>query len=185
MPLQPLHNEREILLFTSQGDEKAFAQLFHHYRDRIYSVAFKLTGSEHIAEETVQDVFLKVWIKREGLTAISDFNAWLFIVARNTIYSQLRTQSRKADEIRQPYTALTSSVDEAFEEKELASLLHEAVERLPLQQRAVYRLTKDQGLSNQQVAKKLKIAPETVKKHLQYAMRRIRAYILTRLGIFF
>ena len=76
---------------VSEGDAIAFRQLFDHYRNKIYSLGMYLTRSETLSEEIVQDVFLKVWEKREELTGINYFNAWLRTVAKNTCSNYLRS----------------------------------------------------------------------------------------------
>jgi hypothetical protein len=65
-----LHNEKALLERVAQGDESAFRIVFDHYRDAIYAFALKVTRHESIAEEIVQDVFMKIWISRTGLPAV-------------------------------------------------------------------------------------------------------------------
>ncbi|MEO6705585.1 MAG: sigma factor, partial [Ginsengibacter sp.] len=78
-----IYNEEEIINLLIQGDETAFAQLFDHYRDRIYSIAYKLTHSTTVAEDVVEDVFLKIWLKRNDMGEIQNFEAYLFTITRN------------------------------------------------------------------------------------------------------
>jgi RNA polymerase sigma factor (sigma-70 family) len=89
-----LYNEKNLIHLIAQGDESAFAKLFEHYRDRIYSIAFKLTNSTVIAEEVVQDVFFKIWLKRVDLNDIQNFSAYLFIVTGNEVYKVLKRIAR-------------------------------------------------------------------------------------------
>jgi RNA polymerase sigma-70 factor (ECF subfamily) len=58
------YNEIEILLLVSEGDEMAFKELFAHYQNKLYSIALRLTRSSTLSEEIVEDVFLKIWMKR-------------------------------------------------------------------------------------------------------------------------
>ncbi|HWJ28602.1 MAG TPA: sigma factor, partial [Flavisolibacter sp.] len=83
-------NENELIQGVLQGDEKAFRQLFDHYWPGIFSVAFSLTKSSVLSEEIVQDVFLKVWLKREQLATVNNFPGYLFTIAKNHIYNELR-----------------------------------------------------------------------------------------------
>ncbi|MEO6290979.1 MAG: sigma-70 family RNA polymerase sigma factor [Ginsengibacter sp.] len=181
-----LHNENQLLGLIATGDEIAFAQIFEYYRDRIYSVAFKLTKSNVIAEEIVQDVFLKIWKKRADLIEIQNFSAYLFVVTRNHVYKILKriasnyTTSLLTDEdIPAPTTDLII-------EKEYKLVLQQAISRLPGQQKLVYYLVKDQGLKRTEVAEQLRIQPETVKFYLAEAMKNIRAfcklYLFTIIG---
>src|SRR5678810_238059 len=84
------NNEKELLALIAKGDEIAFSKLFLQFKDRIYSIAFKLTKSTIAAEEIVQEVFLKIWLKRANLTDIENFSAYLFIITRNDVYKSLK-----------------------------------------------------------------------------------------------
>ena len=70
-----VNNEKDLLLQVSRGDEVAFTQLFNTYRNKIFTVARKLTESETAAEEILQDAFLKIWLKRDKLPEVNDFAA--------------------------------------------------------------------------------------------------------------
>ena len=76
------YNENEVLLLVSQGDEMAFRELFAHYQNKLYSVALRVTRSSTLSEEIVEDVFLKIWLKRNDLLEIQNFSAYLFEIGR-------------------------------------------------------------------------------------------------------
>jgi len=186
----PPFDERSLVSSIAADDQQAFAALFEHYRNKIYTVAFSLTDSKQAAEEIVQDVFVKVWLTRKELPAVEKLDAWLFIIARNMIFSFLRREAVKAKNQRHAAVGLlpSGSPQEAFDkldEKELRGLLLQAVDQLSTQQKQVYLLSKEEGMKQQKIAEQLNIAPQTVKKHLQYAMRNIRAYIVSRGGVDF
>jgi RNA polymerase sigma-70 factor (ECF subfamily) len=186
LPAISLQNEKELLLLTSRGDEKAFTELFHAYRNKVYTVAYKLTVCEENAEEIVQDVFLKVWLKRIALAEVESLDSWLFIITRNTVYTFLKSKAHKALHHSLAETELigcAEGADARLKEKEFHSILKEAVEKLPQQQKQVYRLSKEVGLKQDEIAIQLNIAPETARKHLQFAMRSIRAYLLSRMEL--
>lgn len=173
-----------LLARIAQGDEAAFADLFHHYRDYVYTVACRLTDSPALSEEIVQDVFLKIWIKRDTLPGIRDFKSYLFIVSRNHIFSALKQLTRRqgvVDEFASLLPVAGNVTDDSVLEKEYRELLHQAIDRLPPQQKQVYLYCREQGLKREKVAGLMQIAPETVKAHLAKASRYIRAYCLSRL----
>ncbi len=182
-----LHNEKELLRLMAEGDECAFAKLFAHYRNRIYSIAFRLTKSTVISEEIVQDIFLRIWLRRANLNNVQNFSAYFFIVARNNIYSVLKRSARdykitllKSEE----HSLATNDASDMVMEKEYNLLFQRAIDRLPNQQKEVYNLVKDRGLKRSEVAHKLNIQPETVKFHLAQAMKNIRTFCMTHMGIF-
>lgn len=174
-----VYHEKELLALIANGDETAFSRLFEYYRNRIYSIAFKLTHSTAVSEEIVQDVFLKIWLKRADLTGIQNFSAYLFIVARNTVYKVLKRNaiyfnSRMIAEENQ--ILLHKDPEHLLMEKDYNSLLQKAIHRLPAQQQKVYKLVKEQGLKREEVAELLEIHPETIKYHLAQAKKNIRTY---------
>jgi RNA polymerase sigma-70 factor (family 1) len=186
LQLPPLHNEQDLLLQVSQGSEPAFTELFHHYRKRIYSVGCAVTHSEEMAEELVQDVFLKIWLKRNDLSAILNFESYLFVVTRNTAFDLIKRalqQRKAATGLRMQVPEATSDTDHFLLDRQYANILEEAVNRLPPQQKQVYQLIKVEGLKRNEVASRLQIQPNTVKEHLMKAMKSIRAHCVTRLDL--
>lgn len=182
-----LHNEIELLRLTALGDELAFGRLFEHYKDRIYTIAFKLTRSNIISEEIVQDVFLKIWQKRADLNSIQNFSAYLFIVARNTGYKILKDTARNYKVVAlsdEDQITLNNDAADLLIEKEYGMILQNAIDRLPSQQKQVYYLLKAQGYKRDEVADQLHIQPETVKFHLAQAMKNIRAFCMMHLSLF-
>ena len=183
--LEHLNNERDYILQISAGDEKAFEQVFNHYRDKIYGVALSLTHSTTVAEEIVEDVFLKIWLRRSLLNNIENFSAYIYTIARNETY-------RILNQIAKNYTTVllteneASLVDNDTQEyliaKEFSSVLQKAIDRLPQQQKQVYKLMKEDDLKRGEVAGLLKIKPETVKFHLAQAMKNIRTYCMLHIN---
>lgn len=187
MSVQKVHIAPGLLQAVAGGDEKAFSDLFHLFRNKVYAIAFKVTASEAMAEEVLLDVFLKVWLKREQLPQIEHFTAWLFTVTRNHIFNLLKQaalQMHPAPLAEQEDYALTYSDNPAaiLQEKEYRKVLQQAVDRLPPQQKKVYRLIKEHGLKREEAAVELNLSPETVKRHLSDAMQFIRMYCVSHLG---
>jgi RNA polymerase sigma-70 factor (ECF subfamily) len=88
-----VENEKDLLLEVAAGNESAFRKLFQVYWKKVYAVSLDFTKSEPLAEEIVQDVFLKIWLKREYLVSVLKFDDYLFTVARNHIYNTLRKKT--------------------------------------------------------------------------------------------
>ena len=182
-----LHEEKELLHLVAKGDEFAFARLFDYYRNWTYSIAFKITHSTSIAEEIVQDVFLKIWLKRADLIEIHNFSAYLFIITRNDVYKALRHMARNYKTVLlsgEHQSPVNNDTADLVMEKEYNLLLQRAVDRLPCQQKQVYKLIKDQGLKREEAADLLQLQPETVKFHLTQAMKKIRAFCMLHLELF-
>jgi RNA polymerase sigma-70 factor (family 1) len=185
LQLSALHNERELLQMVSQGDEQAFATVFDHYRNRIYGVALKLTHSTTVSEEIVEDVFLKIWTRRVTLNEIENFSAYLFTIARNETYKILKQIAKNYKIVllsENNESLIHNNTEDYLIDKEFTSLLQKAIDRLPHQQKQVYKLMKEEDLKRGEVAELLQLQPETVKFHLAQAMKNIRNYCMLHLN---
>lgn len=180
MPATPLENVNELKSKVAKGDEKAFRQLYDHFWGKIYSVAFTLTKSVELSEEIVQDVFLKIWLKKEQLPPIAKFDAYLFIVARNHIYNELRKKTYDqhfVEHLEQYFLESAVSPEQEMLLKETNQLINKALEQLPTRQREVYQLSRNEGFDNSTIAQKLGISKLTVKSHMTKALQFIRHYL--------
>jgi RNA polymerase sigma-70 factor (family 1) len=177
----PSDNEKELLCRIAAGDEAAFGELFHAYHQRLGAYICRLTESLPAAQEIVQDVFLKIWMKRAMLPEIQCFDAYLFKAARNHVYNYLRKIARERTQqaMLEASVATGEPVEElqAGEQEEYLNLLEAAITQLPRQQQKVYLLHRREGLSHAEIALRLQLSVETVKKHMSLALRSIRDYL--------
>lgn len=180
------YNEYELLEQLKAGSEKAFTQLFDHYRGTVYGVAFKFLKSPVLAEEIVQDVFLKLWLKRAELDAVKRLNAYLFVMARNFIFDRLKKLSYETAGQASLSKNEPSADDTEYlvRQHQCQQLLQEAIELLPPQQKQVYNFVKIDGLSHEMIAERMQLSKHTVKKHMAMALQAIREYLDTRLHYF-
>ena len=171
-------DEKLLLQQIAEGSEKAFAVLVEQKWNNIYWQAITYFKSSSQAQDIVQDVFLKVWQKRKDLPQVERFDSYLFIMARNHIISALRKKtvlplSDDALEVEEK----NYLPDRALSQKTLAELIARAVDLLPQQQRTAYLLSRDQGLSYEEIASNMKVSKEAVKKHICRALNFLRSYI--------
>ncbi len=176
------YNEKEILSQTAKGDEGAFGKLISTYHVGIYHAVYHLTGDRMLAEEVVQDLFLKVWLKRTSLPEIVNFPAWINTIAENMALNAIKQSLRKKNDIKDWVMDFYRAVNDTdITENYLMELLQEAVQQLSPRQRETYLLIKEQGYHRNEAALKMNISPETVKTHLEQALRNVRAYCMARL----
>ena len=90
MLVQPLYNEQELLAKLAEGDENAFEILYLTYSPKIYSKILQLVKQVSIAEEILQDVFLKIWEKRETLDNQKSFRSFFYTIAKNLVVDLFR-----------------------------------------------------------------------------------------------
>lgn len=171
----PYDEKKELLLIT-RGNEEAFTFFYNRYRAKIYGVALKMLKSTPLAEDVVQEVFLKIWLKRKELIQIERIEGYLFIIARNQILNTLKSFA-KEEFIKSnltPIPGYDDNADHLTRENQYAGLLNNVIDQLPPQQNIVYLLSRHDGLSTDEIAAKLRLSPLTVKKHLSQALKFIR-----------
>lgn len=167
-------------------EQAAFTVLYDRYRDRIYGYALKLCGSPEVALDAVQEVFMKIWLKHSSLDPSRPLKAYLFRSARNYIFDYLK-KAVHSEKFRQ---AFLHSFEEGFATpehllytKQLEAIKMDAISCLPAQRQLIYKLSKMEGCSNQEIADRLGISINTVRDQLVKASRFVRAYLHRHAGI--
>lgn len=181
MAAKALLSENELLARIAEGDRRAFGVLFEQRQQLIFNIAYKLTKSRADSKEIVQDVFLKIWLRREELPALDNFGAYINRMARNQSIDALRLLAREAlrtvelqeDQLKKG----DFQTEETIQFQETGRILHLALESLPPQQRKVYQLCHEQGLKYEEAAQALGLSPGTVHAHMKQALKNIRAYL--------
>lgn len=179
----PLHNEREILIKISEGDEKAFEVLYRHYYARLKPIVLKYIGTQVDADEILQLAFLKVWLNRESLPEINNIHAWIYKVAYREYLMAIRKQLS--------YEARLNGYSDLFQgdngqemPKDKVSLedirnhIRGIVEGLSPQRRTIYEMSRNEGLKISEIAEKLSISTQTVKNVLFQVMKMIREHLI-------
>lgn len=180
-----LNDEHELMLEVAAGSESAFKQLFAQYHHRLGAYIYRLTDSMELAEEIVQDVFLKIWMSRETLAGIKSFKAYLFVVSKNYALNCLRKVAKERNRSAEWDDNIINdiAVDETDEYDKYYSLLDEAINHLPPQQKTVYILSRQQHLKYNEIAEQLNLSRETVKKYLQIAIASITNYVQANIDL--
>ena len=175
------HTEKELLTQVSEGDEKAFRDLFESYYGKLYHYVFGFIKSKQVSEELVMDVFLKIWFGRDIIPQIHNFDAFLFRVAHNKSIDFLRSVARdpKFQDLlwENIQLANNTAADSSILVQEYENKLREAVSLLAPQRKKVYQLSREQNMTHDQIAAQLNLSKNTINNHIVEAQRFIRTYL--------
>ncbi len=161
------------------GDRDAFAMLYSRYWDELFTTAAKVLRGTEEAEDVLQDVFLSLWKRRNELTINGSVTAYLHTSVRYKAIHYIEKNITRRD-----YLALLTNVavetlppdsELQLQFKEVQQLIANAVAEMPPKMQEVYKLSRQQYLTHQEIADKLGISAETVKKHIQHALAIIKA----------
>lgn len=180
MHIEKKYEESTLLALLEQDSEYALQLVFDRYRNTIYKVAMIYVKSPVIAEEIVQDVFLKLWFQRKHLKDIRSLESWLFTITKNLTLNCLKKIAHEwtAREkwVRQNDLS-ENTADYKILNAENQQLLQQAIKHLSQQQQQVYKLAKEEGLSYEVIGKQLSISPLTVKTHMARALASVRLFL--------
>ena len=174
------HTDHDLFHRISTGDEDAFAELFRRYDKRIYPFVLKMIRTEAHAEEITQEIFIKIWRHRDKLGAIDQPEAYILTISARHTLDHIKRRLNE-NKMLQRFSAVQRKTHNDTEEnllfRDKEALIQQAVDQLPPQQKAVYLLSRQQGLSHEQIAKELALSPLTVRNHLGKALRSIRHWL--------
>jgi RNA polymerase sigma-70 factor (family 1) len=177
-------NTKHLFNQISAGNRDAFDMLFRNRYARLVSFAQTFVHESDLAEEAVSDVFVSLWIHREKLTTIDNVDTYLYVSVKNRCLNALRnkTYSVTIDEQDNMETAEYENPHEAMEHRELYEKLNRLINQLPEQQRIIFRMIKENGLTAKQTAEILHLSPRTVETHIYKALQRLEKEITDYLG---
>jgi RNA polymerase sigma-70 factor (family 1) len=173
------YNEQSVIQRLQRGDSDAFLELYNHYHSALYHYVLRFVKSPAIAEDVLQDVFLKIWEIRDRIDPELSFKAYLYKICRNSVFKLLKKMS--VDEalrmqVMQHFTQSVADADLKILWQQYEEILQAAINNLSPQRRKVFRLCREEGKSYEQVANELGISRNTVKEHMVLAMKQIREH---------
>ena len=159
-----------------EGDLHAFGLLFDRYGKRLYHFSLGYLKSVEDAEEIVQEVFLKIWEKRVGLSTEKSLEAYLFTIARNGILNTIRKS--KYEQAYQNYVKISPGknvlLDDELNFHELEKSYQAVIEKLSPRRKEIFLLSREQALSNAEIAEKMDVSVKTVENQMTSAIFEIR-----------
>jgi RNA polymerase sigma-70 factor (ECF subfamily) len=181
---ESVDQKADLLRLVAAGNTQAFAVLYHEHRQMIYNTALLYAKDEDLADDIVQDVFVKIWMNRAKLSDARDLKAFIYTITKNRCLTVLKKIVRtRAREIKKQQTEPQWQTDgtESLSEQQLETLVTGAIKLLTLQQRRVFELSRIEGKNRQQIAAEMGVAENTVRSHLTLALRTVRAFLLANL----
>lgn len=164
-------------LLQLEHDYAAFTELYNRYWSALMSAASKRLGSVEVAEELVQDVFLSFYMRRKDLQVTTTVEAYLKGALRHQVFKVYRTQKlhdRYVTEVMTQNHTQPIAPDAELELKELRAQIIKVSEKMPEKCREVFVLSRFEHLSHNDIAAKLNISVNTVKKHINKAIAILR-----------
>lgn len=177
--------EKEIwqALSSRTDGQEAFKALFLSYFPRLKRFIQSILQNENEAEDIAQDIFVSLWLKRGQMENVVNFNAYLFRIALNSAYRHIERQFlfenylTTQQQVSNDDLHAKESIEARLFAEETEKLIADAIEQLPPQRRKIYKMSREEGLSNDEIALRLGISKRTVENHLSKVLAEIRKVI--------
>ena len=176
---------KQVLQRLKNGDEGAFDTVFWSYNSHVFHFLDSLLYDKTLAEDFTQNVFLKIWERRESINPADSFESYLFTIARNMVYKE--SEKRLLSERFLEYIGNQQDFDGQLEAKidaeSLREYVDELVEQMPPSRRNIYYLSRKQHLTNKEIAKQLSISEKTVETQLYRALQYLRVKLADEITV--
>ena len=177
------HNDKisnsELVRKSQLGDKAAFEQLVIRHQDLVFSLAYKLTGNREMANDVAQEAFIRAWKAIEKFRGDSTFSTWIYRITVNTAWT-LRRKAKKHNTLNIDDTYEPIIIDEKKDPElvainsDLSSLLINALDKIPIEQRIIVELKNIEGRSHKEIAEYLDISVTAAKVRLHRAHQKLR-----------
>lgn len=169
--------DRNLIENLKEGDEHAFRKVYEEYHKAVYGIAFKYLKSEHLAEDAVHDVFVKLWDYRKKLDAGQSLKGFLFTTAKNHVLNMIRNRKRDEEKNKEYSHLKPVSRNKTVAKltlKNYKRVFEYFLEQLPEGKKEIFELKMQKGISNKKIAQKLDISVNTVKSQYYQASKFIK-----------
>ena len=169
----------ELVRKSQFGDKAAFEQLVIRHQELVFSLAYKLTGNREMANDVAQEAFIRAWKAIEKFRGDSTFSTWIYRITVNTAWT-LRKKAKKHNTLNIDDTYEPIVIDEKKDPElvainsDLSSVLVNALDKIPIDQRIIVELKNIEGRSHKEIADYLDISVTAAKVRLHRAHQKLR-----------
>jgi len=168
--------DKELYLKLREGDERAFQAMFLKYYPAMCNFARQYLNDHELAEETAQDMFVKIWEKRASLNIETSVKHYFFRSIRNHCLNQIRHEKIKKQYAKVVLESSHQDInpDQYYLEVDLIERIEKCIESLPPKRKEIFRLSREQGMKYKEIADTLAISVKTVEAQMGLALKHLR-----------
>lgn len=179
--------EKHLIVRLTNDDDEAFCEIYAKYKDKLFCFVLKVIKSKELAEDICHDTFIVLWKNRHFLDTSSSLSSFLYTITRNCILYELR-KTRNEGRIRA--NILSQGIDycedtqNTISANELEQILAKALLFLTPRQREIFSMSREKGMTHNEIANNLGISIHTVQEHISSALKIIRSTLKKHYGKF-
>lgn len=181
-----LNTDEDLLLRIRKDDEVAFELVFYRYKGRLFDFIRRSLPADQDAESMVQDIFTKLWINRQHLDPSKSLIAFLYTIARNEIFGQLRkvlVRRKYLEELSFSASNSVQTTEQQLDYEETKRFIALLVKNMPEKRRKIFELSRNEGLSYKEIAQQLGISENTVDSQIRKALDYLKENLRKRMSL--
>jgi RNA polymerase sigma-70 factor (ECF subfamily) len=167
-------DENVLIKAMTDGDMGAFAEIYKRYAPGLRRFVTGLIKDKAKAEDIVQNIFMRLMSSKPSFENVTAFKNWLFVCARNEVVSTMRSKwESQVDRVQ----VLPEKISDGIQTEAMMPMLNSVLAKMPKKRSEVFRMSKLNGLSAEEIAARMGISVRTVQKHLEIARREFSHYL--------
>lgn len=181
-------SDEELACLLKRGDPQAFTAIYDRYFWLLHAHVYRWLRNREEAKDVIHELFIKLWEKRATLTFEHNLAGYLYASVRNKVFNALSHKYIESAYL----TSLENFIDRdecitdhLVREKQLAEMIEKGIATMPAKMREVFELSRKRNLNHRQISQKLNISEQTVRKHIQHALKILRFRLGFYIPLFF
>lgn len=174
-------NDLSLIRLLKQDNQLAFSIIYKTYARQAFGLAFKYLCNRELAEDAVQNLFLKIWLKRHSLDESRPINHFLFTILKNDLLNTLRDSKSNVfvlDDCLELLNHLANDENDNEDiDKEQVEMIRSAVDQLSPQRKKIFSMKLSGEYSNQEIADKLNLSVNTIKFQYSQSLKQIKELV--------
>jgi RNA polymerase sigma-70 factor, Bacteroides expansion family 1 len=176
------HTDQFLLQQLSQSDQAAFAAIYQRYWNSLYREAMNVLRAQKEAEDCVQEIFISLWKRRDSIAVNTSLKAYLQTAVRYKCIDHIERNMIRGGYLRdfaafQASLQTEPSIEYHLYAREMAATIESLMQKMPEKMREIYRLSRQEQLTHREIARRLNISEETVKKQIYLALKQLRSHL--------
>ena len=171
-------NERKLILGLKQGNHDSYESLFKLYYAKFVNFADAIIKDRSAAKDIVQEAFIKVWANRAKLDENQELQNYIYVIVKRLILNYLRdhkpSESIESEIAQKLHCDTWGGQDLLVIANETRNRIQDIISKMPIQRRTVFVMSRNQGMTNKQIAEALQISVKTVERHMTLALAELR-----------
>lgn len=174
-----LNEDQQLLKQISEGDVKSLGILYVLYSAKIHNFAMSMLQNETEAEDMTQDIFLKIWNARSTLGDVTSLKSYLFSMTHNSVMNLIKSRRVRDRYKENSFVAMPQAYEmaTAVETGELLRSIDTALEGMSELRKTIFRMSRFENRTYQEIADMLMISPKTVQYHISCALGELRKLV--------